>query len=76
MDLLKIDHRTVNLDRLATIVEEVDEGQRRLTLVIGQDRVSLDEGQSDAFLAFVAANYRVRTLAPVLPCGARGDVEP
>lgn len=79
MDLLRISpRRWVNLDRLASVVDEAAEGESqppRLVLVIGDERVSLDERESEMFLAFVGQNYRVRDLDPSHP-SVHGEVEP
>ncbi|WP_422928607.1 hypothetical protein [Singulisphaera sp. PoT] len=73
MDLLRIDNRTVNLDRLSAIVETVEAGpsghdSRRVQLVLGDTTILLDEEKSEHFLAFLHRNYRVRSL------GSEGQV--
>jgi hypothetical protein len=76
MDLLRIDHRTVNLDRLTMVVERADPqgGSPLVELVFGEATVVLSAPQSEAFRRHLDANYLVRELEPPAPTGSRGRV--
>jgi len=84
MDLLKIDGRTINLDRLSAIVEIEDEVQagegqirksRRLQLVLGDTSITLDEKESNLFIDFIEQNYRIRKLGQEIARGSRGGID-